>query len=220
MPLQRSRTDKMIAGVCGGIAAWLGWDATLVRVIYVVVSVISVAFPGLLVYLLLWIVMPKAPAEGTPSEGRTTIAVDRAWAAENRLERERLHALVARLGEDDLRRPMPGGWTVAAVLAHLAFWDQRTLVLLEQWSRTGRPPRSMNETDVDWINDAAKPLCLALAPREAARLALMAADAVDAAVEALSDDRLAANAGAGRPLNVRRAEHRREHLDAIDAALR
>jgi phage shock protein C len=62
MPLQRSRRDRMIAGVCGGIAEWLGWDPTIVRVLYVVVSIVSVAFPGLLVYLLLWLVMPKAPA--------------------------------------------------------------------------------------------------------------------------------------------------------------
>ena len=61
MPLQRSRKHKMIAGVCGGIADWLGWDPTLVRILYVVVSFVSVAFPGILAYLILWIIMPKAP---------------------------------------------------------------------------------------------------------------------------------------------------------------
>ena len=63
MPLRRSRRHKMIAGVCGGIVEWLGWDPTLVRVLYAVVSIVSVAFPGILVYLLLWLIMPKAPAE-------------------------------------------------------------------------------------------------------------------------------------------------------------
>ena len=57
MPLQRSRKNKMIAGVCGGLAEWLGWDPTLVRVLYVLVSVFSAAFPGLLVYVILWMVM-------------------------------------------------------------------------------------------------------------------------------------------------------------------
>lgn len=52
----------MIAGVCGGIAEWLGWDPTVVRVLYVVVSIISVGFPGILVYLVLWLVMPRADA--------------------------------------------------------------------------------------------------------------------------------------------------------------
>jgi phage shock protein PspC (stress-responsive transcriptional regulator) len=57
--LQRSRTDRMIGGVCGGIAEWLGWDATLVRVLFVLVSVLSAAFPGILVYVLLWVLMPE-----------------------------------------------------------------------------------------------------------------------------------------------------------------
>lgn len=50
----------MIAGVCGGIADWLGWKADKVRVVYVIVSILSVAFPGIIVYLLLWLVMPDA----------------------------------------------------------------------------------------------------------------------------------------------------------------
>ena len=63
MPLQRSRRHKMIAGVCGGIAEWLGWDPTSVRILYVVVSAVSVAFPGILAYVVLWLIMPKAPRE-------------------------------------------------------------------------------------------------------------------------------------------------------------
>jgi phage shock protein PspC (stress-responsive transcriptional regulator) len=62
MPLQRSNKHKMIAGVCGGLAEWLGWDVTLVRLLYVLVSVLSVAFPGLLVYVILWFIMPRAAA--------------------------------------------------------------------------------------------------------------------------------------------------------------
>lgn len=57
-PLTRSRSDKMLLGVCGGIAKWLGWDPTLVRVGYVLISVCSAAFPGIFVYLVLAIVMP------------------------------------------------------------------------------------------------------------------------------------------------------------------
>ena len=61
-PLARSRSNAMIAGVCGGIAESLGWDPTLVRLLYVLVSVLSAAFPGILVYLVLWVVMPQASA--------------------------------------------------------------------------------------------------------------------------------------------------------------
>ncbi len=59
MRLVRSRSGAMIGGVCGGIARWLGWDPTLVRFLYVLVSVLSAAFPGILVYLILWILMPS-----------------------------------------------------------------------------------------------------------------------------------------------------------------
>ena len=61
-PLRRSRTNRMLAGVCGGLAEWLGWDPTLVRALYVVLSVLSAAFPGLIVYLILWFVMPEDKA--------------------------------------------------------------------------------------------------------------------------------------------------------------
>jgi phage shock protein PspC (stress-responsive transcriptional regulator) len=61
-PLMRVRQGKLIAGVCGGIAKWLGWDPTLVRLGYVVLSVVSAGFPGLLIYILLWILMPQEPA--------------------------------------------------------------------------------------------------------------------------------------------------------------
>jgi len=56
--LTRSR-NKMIAGVCAGIAEYFGWDVTLFRVVFVLVSILSVAFPGILVYLIMWVVMPR-----------------------------------------------------------------------------------------------------------------------------------------------------------------
>jgi len=60
MPLHRSTKDCLIGGVCGGIAEWLGWDPFKVRVSYVVLSILSAGFPGILVYVLLWILMPKS----------------------------------------------------------------------------------------------------------------------------------------------------------------
>ena len=64
MPLYRSRRARMIAGVCGGIAEWLGLDPTLVRILFVLVSILSAAFPGFLVYILLWVLMPENPIQG------------------------------------------------------------------------------------------------------------------------------------------------------------
>ncbi len=57
--LQRSRDSRLIAGVCGGLAEWLGWDPTLVRVLYVAASLMSAAFPGLIVYFVLGFVIPE-----------------------------------------------------------------------------------------------------------------------------------------------------------------
>ncbi len=63
MALQRSRKNRQLAGVCGGLAEFLGWDATLTRVVFVLVSIFSAAFPGIIVYLVLWLLMPQAPEE-------------------------------------------------------------------------------------------------------------------------------------------------------------
>ncbi len=52
-------SNRFLAGVCGGIADFLGWDPTLVRILYVAISLISAAFPGMIVYLILWLVMPE-----------------------------------------------------------------------------------------------------------------------------------------------------------------
>ncbi len=58
-PLYRSKKNRLLGGVCAGLAEWLGWDITLVRVLYVLISIFSVAFPGIIAYIILWIVMPE-----------------------------------------------------------------------------------------------------------------------------------------------------------------
>ncbi len=58
--LRRSRTNRMIGGVIGGLAEYFGLDPSLLRIVYVVGSILSVAFPGILVYVIMWVVIPKA----------------------------------------------------------------------------------------------------------------------------------------------------------------
>jgi len=58
-PFTRSTADRVLAGVMGGIASHFGWNSTLVRVLFVILSIASVAFPGIIVYLILWLVMPE-----------------------------------------------------------------------------------------------------------------------------------------------------------------
>ncbi len=60
--LHKSRRNVLIAGVCGGIAEHFGWSVTATRVAYVLLSVLSAAFPGIIVYIVLWIVLPRSKA--------------------------------------------------------------------------------------------------------------------------------------------------------------
>lgn len=150
------------------------------------------------------------------------MALDRGYIEENAVQRERLRALVSRVSDAELSRPMPAGWTPAAVLGHLAFWDQRIVVVIEQWKRRGAAavPRAVDDAlVVEWINDAGKPLLLALPPRRAAEVAVTSAEAADGALASLPDEFVVANQQAGSPVVFTRARHRREHLDEIERAL-
>lgn len=147
------------------------------------------------------------------------LSVDRTHDEANHRERERLRSLVARLTDEQLRRPMPDGWTVAAVLAHAGFWDARAIYALGKWARGIEPaPGDYEPDDVGWINDSAKALCLALSPRDAARLALRLAEEADAKIAELSDE-LVEKIRVSGPFSISRAEHRKEHLDDIERAL-
>jgi hypothetical protein len=144
--------------------------------------------------------------------------VDRSYVAENERERRRLEALVAKLDDAALGRPMPAGWTVAAVLLHLAFWDERTVILFGRLRRGEKIP-AISEADVDWINDAAKPAQLAVPPRRAAEIAVAAARAADEVVARFTEEDFARNAATGSMIRPQRSDHRKEHLDEIEHAL-
>lgn len=61
--LHRSRNHRMIAGVMGGVAEYFGWSPNLTRILFVIISSASAAVPGILIYLILWLIMPKATAD-------------------------------------------------------------------------------------------------------------------------------------------------------------
>ena len=148
------------------------------------------------------------------------MAVDRSYVDANRVALDRLRSLVEKASDADLQRPMDAGWTVATVLAHMAFWDLRIVACVEAWKPdgSGRLPTYHDDAD-DWINDSVKPLISALEPRVAARMAVEAAEAADRAVAGLSDELYARNQSLGWPVNPDRADHRLEHLDEIDQRL-
>jgi hypothetical protein len=144
---------------------------------------------------------------------------DRSYVEENTRERERLRGLVERLNDDELLGRVNEHWTVAGVLGHVAFWDGRALFLAQKLERN--EPFSADDDepeDVDWINDASRPLIHAVPARDVARLALQLAEETDALIASLPPERMYPNDPAC-PLNASRADHRGEHLDEIEAAL-
>jgi hypothetical protein len=145
------------------------------------------------------------------------MVIDRSFVDANRRARERLRATVSRLSDADLKRDVGDGWTIAAALAHVAFWDRRAQVLLEKWQRIGEEPMP-SPADIDVINDAAQHLIGLIPPRAAANEAVAAADAVDSALETLNAE-LLARVVAKSATRVDRASHRVEHLDEIDRLL-
>ena len=147
------------------------------------------------------------------------MSADRSFVEENARELERMRRIVDRLSEDDLRRAVGEHWTVAGILGHIAFWDGRNLALADKLER-GIPfsPSDTEPEDVDWINDAARPLILAIEPRRLAELALRTAEDTDGRVASLPPGRMWPD-DPESPINPLRATHRGEHLDQIEAVL-
>jgi hypothetical protein len=143
------------------------------------------------------------------------MATDRTFQATNAQTCERLRALVARLDAADLQRPVGHGWTVAATLVHLAFWDLRAVTLIERFETDGVGP---SPADVDVINDTVHALADVIPPRAAARLAVEAAERAHRRIAALPDGTIEAIA-VGAPFNLARHPHWTEHLDEIDRVL-
>ena len=140
--------------------------------------------------------------------------------AANDEQRERLAAIVQRLTAEDYAREMMPGWSIGALLAHLAFWDR---LVIERWTSAidegVTVPVSLSEVLTDLLNAASLAQWSAMPGPLAGREAIAAAAAVDAYVEGLEEARIAAAEEAGLGRLIDRSRHRAEHLDAIEAAL-
>jgi hypothetical protein len=135
---------------------------------------------------------------------------------ENQQEHERLERLVKGLSDEDLSRPVGAGWTAAAMLAHLAFWDARAILLIEKWKRGGIGP---SPADTDIINDAVRELCRAIPPRAAAGLAVQKSLEVNRAIESLAPEMMEQIQTIGTAVHLARFEHKRMHLEEIERIL-
>jgi len=147
------------------------------------------------------------------------MAEDRSYIDANTRERERMRALIERLGDDALMAPVNEFWTVAGVLGHIAYWDIRVLVLAEKIDRGEPWAPGDAEPDGDWLNDSTRPLIHAIPSRDAAEFALRIAEQTDARVAGLPLDRMYPD-DPDSPIYAGRWEHRAEHLDEIEAAVR
>ena len=135
---------------------------------------------------------------------------------QNELERIRLRQVVDDLTDEELSRPMEAGWTVAAVLAHLAFWDIRAYTLITKWRQSGI---EASPIDIGVVNDVTRELCLAIPPRVAATLSLKWAQAIDKLLEEIKPELVETIGQSGTTVRLERFVHRREHLDEIQSKL-
>ena len=142
------------------------------------------------------------------------------YAEQNAASRQRLVELTNRLSDEDLARTTDYGWTVAALLAHLAFWDQRMIVILRRWLNEGFDTSPM---DAQVVNDALRVVCHTIEPRTAVALCLSSAEAADAEFDALTPEltkQLEEHAAATETqFRMNRSLHRNAHLDDIEALL-
>jgi hypothetical protein len=143
------------------------------------------------------------------------------YSQQNTDSRHRLESLVRGLSDADLARSTEYGWTVAALLAHLAFWDHRVSVILQRWQEQGFDPSPI---DAAAVNDSLRVICHALEPRAAAALALSAAQKVDSELDLLTADRVKEIEDYAKAtdtqIRMNRSLHRSGHLDDIEALLR
>ena len=143
------------------------------------------------------------------------------YEQQNAESRRRLEALVNELSDEDLARTTDYGWTVAALLAHLAFWDQRVLMILRRWQTEAFDPSPI---DSQVVNDSLRVISHALEPRTAIRLCLTSAEEVDTALETLTPDlvsQMEAHAAATETqFRMNRSLHRNAHLDNIEPLLK
>jgi hypothetical protein len=144
--------------------------------------------------------------------------MERSFVKENTRERERLISLVESLTDEELSLPMGDDWTISIALAHLAFWDQRSLFLIRKWKKSGQV--EFSPIDIDVTNDCLLPLWLALEPRVAANLAVSSAEEVDQELEKTASELIQKIEGIGEKNRVYRSVHRKMHIDQIEDLLK
>jgi hypothetical protein len=149
-------------------------------------------------------------------EKERNMAVDRTFIQRNQASTRRIRETAERLSDEEMQTPVGEHWTVAIVLAHLAFWERRVMYVLDQTEKQGK--LFIPEIDI-FVNDLSLPLWAAIPPRAAARIASEAAETVDERL-ATFPPALLEEIYAYNKRWVERSLHRGAHLDEADAALK
>lgn len=151
--------------------------------------------------------------------------MERKFVVENRKTCQRLRKLVVEISDDELQLVIyKEGWTIASALAHLAFWDQWSLLLLRKWKESGDvafPPvdwDTINDTLLP--NDALLPFLLAIPPRRAANMAVVSAEAHDLELESTPPEMITEIESLNDETRLYRSIHRNIHLNEIDTLLK
>jgi hypothetical protein len=134
----------------------------------------------------------------------------------NNASRERLETVARSLTAADLARKTPDGWSVAALLAHLAVMDRRHLILLRRWKAGGVDNSPL---DADMLNDSLKPILSALDPQIALELCLATASEVDGELETVTPELYEQVTASPNWFRFNRGLHRTAHLDQIEQLL-
>ena len=147
--------------------------------------------------------------------------MEKPWIAKNKEWREKLQKFVSKVTDKELNLVIyKEGWTIAVMLGHLAFWDERRIELLKLWQRNDFTASGIEGTNMHIINNALVPLFLSASPRKLAELAVDTAQRVDKIIEELTDDVVKKIKALKEPTALDRGHHRQMLLDEIEAFLK
>lgn len=143
------------------------------------------------------------------------MTVDRSFTQRNQAATQRIREM-AKLSDTIMQTRVGEHWTVAIVLAHLAFWERRVQYVLDRTEKDGK--LFVPEIDI-FVNDLSLPLWAAIPPREAARIAIDEAEKTDRRLASFPPALLEEIFNYNKRW-VERSLHRNAHLDEADAALK
>ena len=137
----------------------------------------------------------------------------RQFVLENEKAKNILVSLANSVTDADLSKDAGEGWTVGVIFAHIAFWDQRTIILLKRWGKTGV---STSPVDIEVINESLTPFLNAIPLRKAVSIALATAETLCREIESLNNDMVNAIEAIGDKMRLHRYIHWQMHIEQIE----